>query len=156
MVAGIRKGNDRARARVVGVEAALAERGLRFAPGHLMERPYEIADGRRAARDLLESSSPPSAIICGNDILAFGVMFECRARGLDIPRQMSITGFDDVDLACHLDPPLTTMRVPAREMGRVSAKYLLACLRGENPSTQTELELSLIIRGTTTPPESRS
>ncbi len=156
MVAGVRRGNDRARERVIGVEAALAERGLKFAPGHLIERPYEIAHGRRAARDLLESSRPPTAIICGNDILAFGVMFECRARGLDIPGQMSITGFDDVDLARHLDPPLTTMRVPAREMGRVSAEYLLARLSGENPSPKTELELSLIIRGTTTPPESRS
>ena len=84
MVAGIREGNDRAAARVEGVTAALANRGVRFGPGHLMEHAYEIAEGRRAASRLLASPTRPTAIICGNDVLAFGVLFECRSRGVDV------------------------------------------------------------------------
>lgn len=152
MVAGITNGNDRARDRVAGVQAALAGRGLNFAPGRLSHCPYEIADGRRAASALLDSSDPPTAIICGNDVLALGVMFECRARGVGVPGKVSITGFDDLDLAGHVDPPLTTMRVPSAEMGRRAAEYLLARLDGTPTPDKTELEASLIIRRTTAPP----
>ena len=73
MVAGLRQGNDRAAARVEGITAALAARGISFAPGHLVEHAYKIAEGRRAASQLLASPNRPTAIVCGNDVLALGV-----------------------------------------------------------------------------------
>lgn len=152
MVAGIRQGNDRAADRVQGVSAAMADRGIEFARGHLVEHEYEIAEGRQAARRLLASPNRPTAIVCGNDVLAFGVLFECRARGVAVPREISITGFDDLDLAANLDPPLTTIRVPAAEMGRLSAEYLLAKLDGTPVPEKTELQAVLVVRETTAPP----
>lgn len=155
MVAGIREGNDRAAARVDGVTAALAERGLHFAPGQLVEHAYEISEGRRAASRLLASPNRPTAIVCGNDVLAFGVLFECRARGINVPRDISITGFDDLDLAANIEPPLTTIRVPAVEMGRRAAEYLLARLEKIPIAEKTELQATLVVRETTAPPALR-
>ena len=152
MVAGIRHGNDRAEARVEGVTAALAERGMRFGRGHLVEHDYDIAEGRRAASRLLASPHRPTAIVCGNDVLAFGVLFECRARGVHVPRDISITGFDDLDLAANIEPPLTTIRVPAAEMGRRAADYLLAKLEKTPTPEKTELQAALVVRETTAPP----
>jgi len=155
MVAGIKDGNDRVAARIEGVEAALAERGTQFAPGHLVEHKYEIAEGRKAAARLLASPNRPTAIICANDVLAFGVLFECRARGVDVPRDISITGFDDQDLAANIEPPLTTIRVPAAEMGRRAAEYLLAKLENTPIPEKTELQAALVVRDTTAPPNLR-
>jgi LacI family transcriptional regulator len=155
MVAGIRQGNDRAAERVKGIASAMEERGIGFAPDHLVEHEYEIAEGRRAASRLLASSNRPTAIACGNDVLAFGVLFECRERGVDVPGDVSITGFDDLDLAANIDPPLTTIRVPAAEMGARSAEYLLARLDDSPTPEKTELQAALVVRGTTAPPRSR-
>ena len=91
-----------------------------------------IAEGRAAARVLLAAPRPPTAIVCGNDILAFGALTEAREMGVAVPGQLSVTGFDDVDLASHVAPPLTTMRVPSAEMGRLAAEYLLARLAGRD------------------------
>lgn len=152
MVAGMRRGNDRAEERVRGVTAAMEERGLHFARGCLVEHEYDIAQGRLAASRLLASVDPPTAIICGNDVLAFGVLFECRARGVRVPDDISITGFDDLDLSVNMDPPLTTIRVPATEMGRRAAEYLLARLDKAPIQEKTELQATLIVRDTTAPP----
>ncbi len=152
MVAGTRAGNDRAAERVRGVESALAERGIRFARGHLVECAYEISEGRRAASRLLASPDRPTAIICGNDILAYGVLFECRSRDVNIPGEISITGFDDQELAANIDPPLTTIHVPASDMGRRAAEYLLAKLDKTPTPEKTELHAALVVRETTAPP----
>jgi LacI family transcriptional regulator len=87
-------------------------------------------------------------------VLAFGVLFECRERGVNVPRDISITGFDDLDLAANIDPPLTTIRVPAAEMGRRSAEYLLAKLENSPTQEKTELQAALVVRETTAPPRS--
>ena len=152
MVAGVMHCNDRAAERVQGVTAAMAERRLHFAPGHFAEHEYEIAEGRRAASRILASPNRPTAIVCGNDVLAFGVLFECLARGVNVPKDMSITGFDDLDLAANIDPPLTTIRVPAAEMGRRAAEYLLAKLEKTPIPERTELQAVLVVRETTAPP----
>lgn len=156
MVAGVREGNDRAAARVEGVTGALSERSLRFARGHLVEHEYHIVEGRRAASRLLASPDRPTAIICGNDVLALGVLFECRARAVKVPQEISITGFDDLDLAANIDPPLTTIRVPAAEMGRHAAEYLLARLDKSPAPEKTELPAALVVRETTAPPPADS
>ena len=152
MVAGITQNNDRALNRAQGVKRALQERGLDFPPEYYSEWPYEISEGRKAASQLLASPARPTSIVCGNDILALGVLFECLAQGVDVPTQMSITGFDGLDLAGQVTPPLTTVHIPSFEMGRRSAEYLIAQLNNSPIAEKTRLESSLIIRDTTAPP----
>ncbi len=152
MIAGFTRENDRARDRVAGVQQALEQHGLKFAPGQLLERAYEVSEGREAARALLRMPERPSALICGNDILALGAMFEAQAQGIAVPEALSITGFDDLPVAASLVPALTTVRVPVREMGRRAADYLLDRLMGSSTPMHTELHAELVVRGTTAPP----
>lgn len=152
MIAGITRGNDRAADRVAGVKRALHERRMEFLPGHYSEWPYEISEGRKAANSLLTSPPRPTAIICGNDILALGALFECQAQGLRVPEDISITGFDGLDLAGQVDPPLTTVHIPSLEMGRRAAEYLIARLDDRPVVDKTRLESNLIVRNTTAPP----
>ncbi|MFT7530697.1 MAG: LacI family transcriptional regulator [Gammaproteobacteria bacterium] len=90
MVAGVNNGNDRAIERVNGVRMALEEHGLSFAPGYLMEKLYQIAEGRLAAKQLLDLQNPLTAIMCGNTILALGVLFEYIASGIRIKKDWSV------------------------------------------------------------------
>jgi len=152
MIVGITAGNDRAAERLSGVRAALAERGLDFAPGRVIEAPYSISDGRRALRRLMAAEPQPTAIICGNDVLAYGAIFECLALGVPVPGRVSITGFDDLELAAELAPALTTMHVPSEDMGRLAADYLLDRIDGQPTPGATKLDVDLIIRGSTSPP----
>lgn len=154
MVAGITANNDRARARVEGVREALAERGLEIAPGHFMERAYDVREGREALRLLLRLPGPPTAVICGNDVQAMGVLFEAQAQQVAVPEGLSIVGFDDLPISASLVPPLTTVRVPAADMGRRAADYLLDRIAEQDPPAHTELDAELVVRGTTGPPPS--
>ena len=155
MIAGVTAYNDRAAERVAGVRQALAERGLRLPSHRLVESPYRIADGRRAMGRILSAPQPPTAVICGNDVLAFGALFEAQGRGIDVPGSLSVTGFDDLELASQLDPPLTTMRVPTAEMGHRAAEYLLARLDNQPTQDRVALEVGLTVRGSTAPPRRR-
>ncbi len=152
MIAGISQHNDRAADRISGVRAALADRGIPLATDHLIERHYDIGEGRQGLRQIVSLPTPPTAVVCGNDVIAFGAQFEAQTLGLRVPRDISIVGFDDLDLASQIDPPLTTMHVPSVRMGRGAAEYLLDRLAGRQPARATELEATLIVRGTTAPP----
>jgi LacI family transcriptional regulator len=149
MIAGITAGNDRAAARIAGLKDALAARGLQ--PEAIVERAYTVPEGRAAARMLLARKPMPTALVCGNDVLAFGALAEARAMDIDVPRVLSVTGFDDLDLASHVVPPLTTMRVPSAAMGRLAAEHLLARIAGNDTSNAVALDSDLILRGSTAP-----
>lgn len=152
MIAGFTVENDRARERVEGVQEALAQRGLEIQPGQLLQRAYEVGEGREAARMVLRQPEPPTALICGNDVLALGALFEAQAQGIAVPGALSIVGFDDLPVSASLFPALTTVRIPVREMGRRAADYLLDRLLGHSTLLHTELHADLIVRGTTAPP----
>lgn len=151
MLAGITRDNDRAAARLAGVREALAAAGIGLPPQRVVERRYAIAAARDGLRRLLQASPPPTAVVCGNDVLAFGALFEAQRLGVEVPGQLSIVGFDDLDLASHLQPSLTTVRVPAEAMWRQAADVVLALLRGEPPPPASEIEVSLVLRGSTGP-----
>ena len=155
LVVGITEGNDRATERALGVREALEERGLTLLPEYYLEKAYDVAEGRSGMRQLLAQDVPPTAVICGNDVLALGALLECQSRGVSVPGEISITGFDDLPLTSHLQPSLTTLHVPAGEMGRRAAEYLLARLSDVPMPDSTELEVGLLVRGTTAPPASR-
>lgn len=150
MIAGITSGNDRAAERVRGAREALAQHGLSLV--HLFESAYRFGDGRAAMRSLMGLPERPTAVVCGNDVLAMAALFEAQALGLAVPREVSITGFDDLELASHLSPALTTAHVPAVEMGRRVADYLVAALAGQVMPRINELEVRVVLRETTAPP----
>jgi len=152
MIAGAQADNDRAQARVRGVRAALQSHQIELPEAYLLERRYDIGEGRQAARVLLAHSPPPTAIVCGNDVLAVGALLEAQAQGMNVPAALSIVGFDDLPIASHLNPALTTVHVPSAEMGRLAADYLVAKVAGGSPPHATELEAQLVIRATTAPP----
>ncbi|MCP4328610.1 MAG: LacI family DNA-binding transcriptional regulator [Alphaproteobacteria bacterium] len=143
--------NDRAEWRLEGVSVALAERGLDLPPSRHIERPFSIEDGRLGLRTLLEQNSGLTGIICGNDVLATGVLFEARARGVSVPEDLSIIGFDDLELAAQVSPALTTIHVPSGEMGTRTAETLLLKLAEKPHPHATKIGTNLVIRGTTGP-----
>jgi LacI family transcriptional regulator, galactose operon repressor len=152
MIGGISYHNDRARERILGVREALLENGLELPDQLLTEKPYDIASGREALRYILGASRRPTAIVCGSDVLAFGALAECQAIGLRVPDRLSIVGFDNLEFASHLTPPLTTIEVPAEKMGERAADFLVRQLAGDRQLEFIELEANLILRGTTCPP----
>lgn len=148
MIAGVTRDNDRATARVKGVQDALAARGLGFGPGALIESLYNLEAGAEATRQLLTATPRPSAIVCGNDVLAAGALIACRSMGLRIPEDVSVTGFDDIDLAVVLDPALTTVHVPHRRMGQAAATLLLRLRARKENVANIVFETTLVERGT--------
>ena len=152
MLAGITKDNDRAAERVTGVREALAATGLKLPASRLAEAAYALQPAREATRRLLAAEAPkrPTAIVCGNDVLAFGALLECQALGLAVPGELSVIGFDDLDMARQWRPALTTMHVPTETMWTLAAEYLLARLEGtlEEP-VQHEIGVELVVREST-------
>ena len=149
MIVGVTKNNDRATERLEGVRQAIAARGMTLNPDYVFESRYTIDGGRHAMRQLLRLERPPTAVLTGSDVLAFGALVECKAQGIAVPEQVSIVGFDDMEFAAHLDPPLTTLQVPVAQMGQNAADYLLACVANEPRYDQVELETRLVVRKTT-------
>lgn len=151
-IAGITRDNDRASGRLAGIRRTLAERGLTLGQEALIERPYRIVEGQLALRALLGVPNPPTAVYCGNDMLAFGALIECSRQGIRVPQDISIAGFDDLDFASQIRPALTTLHIPAREIGERTAQYLLARLAGEPVPPTIEVPVGLMVRDTTAPP----
>jgi len=151
VISGFSAHNDRARDRITGAREALLARGIALVPQRVVETSFSIQGGREALRAVLTAALRPSAVICGNDILAQGAMIEAQALGIDIPGQLSITGVDDMELSTHLPPGLTTVRIPTDEIGRRTAQHIVARLNGEKAEKRTELAVELIVRGSTAP-----
>ncbi len=151
VIAGITNNNDRARERLSGVRDALASRGFKLPAKRVIEAPFSVARGREAFVKLLERAPGFTAVIGGNDPLAIGALLEARARGIDVPGEMSVAGFDDIELAGELPPGLTTIRVPSAEIGREAGRRLLARLEGKTVPRVKEMPAPLIVRGTTGP-----
>ncbi len=155
MVAAISANNDRASARVAGVRRALAERGLGLRPEWLIEVPYRLDDARQAARTFLTLAERPTALVCGNDVIAYGVMLEAERRGLLVPHDLSVIGFDDLEWSRHLRPSLTTMHLPTDEVWRRAGQYLVHLLGGQSVPLHHEVDAFLVVRESTAPPAIR-
>lgn len=151
MVAGVTAGNDRAAQRVAGVREALAQRGLALEDGGLVEAHYSLDAGRAAAEALLARPARPTAIVCGNDVLAAGAVAAVREAGLRVPEDVSVAGFDDIDLAEVVQPPLTTVHVPHRRMGQSAAHVLLALAEGSEDASSLRFATELVERGSLAP-----
>lgn len=137
-----------------GFEEGLAEHGLKLDPKLVRRGAYTFESGVEAATDLLSMPNPPTAIFAGNDEMAIGVMKAARDRGLDVPGDLSIVGFDDLPMASRVWPNLTTVRLPVRDMGRMAAEKLTARSRSLDPAAldQPEIIPSLVVRDSTAAP----
>jgi LacI family transcriptional regulator len=119
--AGFRSAEEREK----GFRQAMADGGLVQAPELTVEGNYRFESGVAAGHKLLSLSPRPTAIFAGNDEMAAGVMHAARERNLSVPEDLSIIGFDDSPTAVHIWPPLSTVRWPIREMGRIAAQKLV-------------------------------
>lgn len=151
MLAGVTQGNDRALQRVQGLRQALQAAGLDLPAHRLVERPYALGEAREGLRRLMAQRPRPTAVVCGNDVLAFGAMLEATHLGLDVPGDLSILGFDDLEMARHLRPALTTVRVPTEAMWTTAADRLVAAIRGEAFARSTEVDVALVVRQSSGP-----
>ena len=152
MISGVTSGNERAAERLEGVRQALATRGLALAPGRVVEKPYTLTAGREGLREVLRASPRPTAVVCGNDVLAIGALAECQAQGLAVPRDVSVTGFDDLEMAAVVTPALTTVHFPTADLGTFAGRHLLDRLAREPVEQRTELPVELAVRASTAPP----
>ncbi len=143
--------------RLRGYREALAASGTTLPDEAIVESPASIEGGRVAFRRAWLDGRRPTAVLAMSDITAFGAMSAARDLGLSIPRDLSIVGFDDLDLAEHTDPPLTTVHQPVRMKAAEAASWLLALVDGR-PSPGPDhvvLPTRLVIRGSTAAPRRR-
>jgi LacI family transcriptional regulator len=132
--------------RLAGYKAALAAEGMLYDPDYVVQGDFMFGSGVAAARKLLALPQPPTAIFAANDDMAAGVMWAANERGLKVPRDVSVCGFDDTPLASQLWPPLTTVRQPAREMGKLATLQLMERLRGKGEGLLVQVPYSLQLR----------
>lgn len=123
------RSNDRARGRVQGIQDAMVQAGLDANSLHLIETPYGIETGYVAFKQIMTEAPQTTAVMCVNDVLAVGAMRGAREMGFAVPNDISITGFDDIEIATLTEPALATVHVPHREMGRRAAAMLIQVLR---------------------------
>ena len=108
---------------------------------------FKQESGYQRARELLEMTSPPTAIFAANNLMTLGALNAIHERGLDIPGDIAIIGFDDMPWATSLRPSLTVVSQPTYELGRIAAELLLARISDKNrPIQEVKLEATLIMR----------
>ncbi|MCL2652443.1 MAG: LacI family DNA-binding transcriptional regulator [Propionibacteriaceae bacterium] len=143
--------------RLDGYIASLVRAGIEPHNDYIHFGNFDISGGYRAACLMLDSHDPPTAIFAGSDLQAFGVYQAARERGIRIPEDLSIVGFDDVPLCEWLMPRLTTIRQPLEEMAQQSVRMVMAMAyqQAERPQTKLELATTLVVRESTAPPRRR-
>ncbi len=152
VISGLTAHNDRARSRIEGVRQALAQAGLKLSPSLLTQQVFNLNGGRIGLRTLMAAPQPPTAIFCGNDLLATGALLEAQRMGVQVPGQLSLCGIDNHELAEAINPGLTTINLPTQDLGRITAKAVLSALAGEAIAAQSLLPFELVTRGSTAAP----
>jgi LacI family transcriptional regulator len=140
-------------ARLDGYRSALDRSGVGYDPALVRYGDFTHEGGFARAAELLDRPEPPTAIFAGSDQQAFGVYEAARIRGLRIPQDLSVVGFDDLPVTRWASPPITTVRQPLAEMGGVAAQMLGDLIDDKPlPSTRVELSTELIVRESTAAP----
>lgn len=152
VIAGVTLNNKRASDRLQGVRDALSDAGIDLPDSQVLERHYSLAAGREALARFMALPTPPTAVLCGNDVLAIGALFGAQTLGIPVPRSLSITGYDNLPIASQVVPALTTVDVPAKLMGELAADYLISRIDCVAAPEMTELPADVVLRGTTAPP----
>ncbi|MFW2335520.1 substrate-binding domain-containing protein, partial [Ilumatobacter sp.] len=133
---------------------AMEELGLAVDSDDVIEAGFHEDSGYAAAKYLLDRDRPPTAVIALNDLLAIGVLRATAERGIKVPGDLSVVGFDDIDAARRVTPPLTTLCQPIEEVGRLLVRQVLAAIDGDGETEeQVLITPTLIVRGSTGPLE---
>ncbi|MEJ7708976.1 MAG: substrate-binding domain-containing protein [Pyrinomonadaceae bacterium] len=139
---------------LTGYRQALADAGVRFQSELVVQGDGKAEGGMEAMSKLLSLAKPPTAVFCYNDMSAIGAMRVAFDRGLSVPEDISIVGFDDLSIASFTRPLLTTIRQPKLQMGRLAMETLLQLLSGARVQNSVKLKGELIVRKSTAPPKS--
>ncbi|WP_456283595.1 LacI family DNA-binding transcriptional regulator [Microbacterium sp. JZ101] len=148
-----RRDLESARLREEGYRTALAEAGIAFDPALVVDGGYRSEESTPAAEQLLSLADPPTAVFAANDLSAIRTIEIARARGISVPDDLSVVGFDDIPAAASHEPPLTTIRQPLREMGAAAVRILLGKLDGGDDASDAHVRMpaQLVIRASTAP-----
>ncbi|CAM5199544.1 LacI family transcriptional regulator OS=Castellaniella defragrans OX=75697 GN=HNR28_000959 PE=4 SV=1 [Castellaniella defragrans] len=136
--------NERARCRRKGILAALGEAGLSVPDAWILEQPFSYEGGRQAIRHFWSLPDRPTVILFGTDLQAMGALDECRRAGIAVPGEISLIGFDGIEEAAMLQPALTTVRIPAHEIGVRAAGIMTRLIEGKPVSPQQPIVATLI------------
>jgi LacI family transcriptional regulator len=146
VISGVTQGNDRAVQRIKGIKDAVTSSHENPEVVGIIETSFEVENGGDAFQTLMKLKTCPTVVMCGNDVLAVGALRRALDMGLRVPEDVSITGFDDIDLARIVTPSITTVHVPHREMGRRAAVELVKMVENESDGVSNELHSSLRLR----------
>ena len=145
-------GNDRASQRLAGVAAALESRGRQIPDEWRLETPYSVAAAKAAVTRLIAAPLRPTAIICGNDVLAWGALHALVRNGVDVPGEITVTGIGDFKGSKDFEPSLTTVRIPAKTIGAKAAAAIAGMITSERAaSAGALLPPDLVVRATSAP-----
>jgi LacI family xylobiose transport system transcriptional regulator len=145
-----------ARARLEAARGALENAGHPLDPTLVRHGRFTFDDGVELGYELLAPPGRPTAIVCGDDLQALGVYEAARRLGLRIPDELSVVGFDDIEVTRWCGPPMTTVRQPFAEMGATAARMVLQLALGEMVEpARVELATELVVRGSTAAPATR-
>jgi LacI family transcriptional regulator len=139
-------------ARKAAFEESLREIGMRADPPFVIEGDHTMEGGMRALAQLAKLKTPPTAVMCSNDMTAIGVMREAYEHGIPVPQELSVIGFDDVRMARFIIPPLTTIQMSQSEIARLAFKALITEVQSQHPSpngTEYVLGTDLVLRQST-------
>jgi LacI family transcriptional regulator len=151
VVAQTAENNDRAQARLDGIRDALAEKSIAIQPRHFAQGFWGIHEGRQLFRRILETKPWPTAVICGNAYLSVGAVLESQAMGIRVPEDMSIVGYDDIEVMSEMPIPITTVRVLSDEVGRRAARLLVAKLENKTINLDLECDAEIVVRKSSGP-----
>ncbi|MFF1440333.1 LacI family DNA-binding transcriptional regulator [Streptomyces sp. NPDC058295] len=144
-------------ARVAGYRSALASAGITCRPEYLRNGGFDESVAHRRMHELLDLPEPPTAVFVCSDHMALGAYLALTERGLRVPYDVSVVGFDDLPESRWASPALTTVRQPLAEMAATGLRLLLRMMDGEHPEgTRTELSTRLVERASTAPPRRRA
>lgn len=150
IISGFQENNDRALLRFQGIQQTLKTVGLEIPDSKIIECRYSVEQANVSLHQLLDRHPEITAISCGNDVLAIGALSAARERGLKVPMQLSITGFDNMEIVRFLSPAMTTINSPSKRMGEHAAEYILKQIKDKSLDIERiELTAELIIRETT-------
>ena len=134
-------------ARLSGYASALRRAGIPFEEPLVTHGLFDYEAGRKAGQDLLGLSDPPTAVFAASDEIALGFIEEARRRGVRVPQDLSVVGFDDTFLAARASPPLTTVAQPLIEMGQLAVRSLAQVIASDRVGTShIELATRLVVR----------
>lgn len=151
-ICGINAGVERISKRYQGYQQALKEAGLPLDPNLVRSATSTFANGKAAMRDFMAMPNPPRCICCASDVLAMGALTAVWEKGLSVPYDYSIAGFDNSELSAYTTPTLSTVDVPGEEMGRLGMKALMDLIANEGRTPiQKELPTSLVLRASVCP-----